>query len=335
MATYADPSPRHVEPYRVPALLQDIRLLDLLELSGSTVQASELLSLSQPTVSRRYRSLAQDFGLERDPRQRKLCRYGSTDAMRWLRMGCRAHRLEAGYARIGADLMHQPLLSGMDWLLPTPVRFRSIHDWAELIREGVIDAALVTGMEMRSTSKSTGIDLGGLRWIEISEVSLCLGIARQTQLLNRGGETPVLVPPRSTAPELYRALRATGCELRTASEACRNEKRWRTCLNKAHLAAPLYMEVPRAGSWAEELEVIALPIEIKAPLGLLLPQKEYTQGPVEKALQWIRRKQIVPKVHGPTEQARIERPDSGYSERSTDLSICAENQAPTQDCRRV
>ena len=72
MATHADPIPRQAEPYRVPALLQDIRLLDLLELSGSTVQASELLSLSQPTVSRRYRSLAQDFGLERDPRQRKL-----------------------------------------------------------------------------------------------------------------------------------------------------------------------------------------------------------------------------------------------------------------------
>ena len=335
MATHADPIPRQVEHYRVPALLQDIRLLDLLELSGSTVQASELLSLSQPTVSRRYRSLAQDFGLERDPRQRKLCRYGSTDAMRWLRMGCRAHRLEAGYARIGADLMHQPLLSGMDWLLPTPVRFRSIHDWAELIREGVIDAALVSGMEMRSTNKSTGIELGGLRWIEISEVSLCLGIARQMPLLNRGVETPVLVPPRSTAPELHRALRATGCELRTASEACRNERRWRTCLNNAHLAAPLYMEVPRAGSWAEELELIALPIEIKVPLGLLLPQKEYTHGPVERALQWISRKQIAPKAHRPTEQARIEHQDSGYSEKSTDLSICAKNQALTQDCRRV
>jgi hypothetical protein len=318
MATHADPIPRQAEPYRVPALLQDIRLLDLLELSGSTVQASELLSLSQPTVSRRYRSLAQDFGLERDPRQRKLCRYGSTDTMRWLRMGCRAHRLEAGYARIGADLMHQPLLSGMDWLLPTPVRFRSIHAWAELIREGVIDAALVSGMEIRSTSRSTGIDLGGLRWIEISEVSLCLGMARQAPLPSRVEETPVLVPPRSKSPELHRTLRAAGCDLRTASEACRCEKQWRDRLRKTHLAAPLYKEVPRAGSWAEELETIGLPITIKASLGLLLPHEEYAQDLVEKALRWIKIKQITPQAHRPTEQARIERQDSGYSEMSTD-----------------
>jgi hypothetical protein len=110
MAALIDPLTRPSEAYRIPELLQDIRLLDLLELSGSTVQASRLLSLSQPTVSRRYRLLAQDFGLQQAPRQLKRCCYGSTEAMRWLRLGCRAHRHAAGVARIGADLMHQPLL---------------------------------------------------------------------------------------------------------------------------------------------------------------------------------------------------------------------------------
>ena len=47
----AVPSPAH--RYRLPALLQDIRLLDLLELSGTTLEASRLLQLSQPTISRR------------------------------------------------------------------------------------------------------------------------------------------------------------------------------------------------------------------------------------------------------------------------------------------
>lgn len=109
MAAVPDAVPRSTRPYRVPDLLQDIRLLDLLELSGTTVQASALLNLSQPTVSRRYRLLAKDFGLQRHPRQLQGCRFGATEAMRLLRLGCRAHRLAAGVARIGADVLHQPL----------------------------------------------------------------------------------------------------------------------------------------------------------------------------------------------------------------------------------
>ena len=35
-------------PYRLPKLLEDIRLLDLLELCGTTVRTSRLMQLSQP-----------------------------------------------------------------------------------------------------------------------------------------------------------------------------------------------------------------------------------------------------------------------------------------------
>ena len=55
------PKPAH--RYRLPALLQDIRLLDLLEISGTTLEAGRVCGLSQPTVSRRSRLLADDFGL--------------------------------------------------------------------------------------------------------------------------------------------------------------------------------------------------------------------------------------------------------------------------------
>ncbi|MFN9568887.1 MAG: LysR family transcriptional regulator, partial [Cyanobacteriota bacterium] len=60
--------PSSASQYRLPEMLQDIRLLDLLELCGSTVQTGQLMNLSQPTVSRRYRSLAADFGLARKRR---------------------------------------------------------------------------------------------------------------------------------------------------------------------------------------------------------------------------------------------------------------------------
>jgi DNA-binding transcriptional LysR family regulator len=286
MATHADPIPRQAESYRLPALLQDIRLLDLLELSGSTVQASELLSLSQPTVSRRYRSLAQDFGLEPDPRQRKLCRYGSTDAMRWLRMGCRAHRLEAGFARIGADLMHQPLLSGMDWLLPTPVRFRSIHAWAELIREGVIDGALVSGLELRAVSSQ--LDLSDLQWVELGALPLVLSIPRSARL--QGSDwTAVLVPPRSTAPGLHRALRGQDLVLKATSNGCATKERWQQTAMVHGLATPAYHHLRCHGLSAcrAELRPPASPIHV--PIGALLPLGMAPVRLIQQTLQEARR----------------------------------------------
>lgn len=136
MASPRPPSLAQAHHYRLPELLHDIRLLDLLELCGTTVQASRLLQLSQPTISRRYRLLSEDFGLVRDRRQLWGCGYGTSAAMRLLRLGCRAHRLAAGVARIGSDLLHHPLLAGCPWLLPTPQRFRAAANWLELVRQG-------------------------------------------------------------------------------------------------------------------------------------------------------------------------------------------------------
>jgi DNA-binding transcriptional LysR family regulator len=116
------PKPAH--RYRLPALLQDIRLLDLLEISGTTLEAGRVCGLSQPTVSRRSRLLADDFNLQVSRRRQRGCRYGTSTAMRLLRLGCRAHRLSAGVARLGADVILQPLLAGCSWLLPAPPRFR-------------------------------------------------------------------------------------------------------------------------------------------------------------------------------------------------------------------
>jgi hypothetical protein len=48
MASPRPPSLAQAPHYRVPELLHDIRLLDLLELCGTTVQTSRLLQLSQP-----------------------------------------------------------------------------------------------------------------------------------------------------------------------------------------------------------------------------------------------------------------------------------------------
>lgn len=82
----------------------------------------------------------------RDRRQLWGCGYGTSASMRLLRLGCRAHRLAAGKARIGSDLLHHPLLAGCPWLLPTPQRFRAAAYWLELVRQGVLDGALISGL---------------------------------------------------------------------------------------------------------------------------------------------------------------------------------------------
>jgi hypothetical protein len=285
MAALICPLPRPAEAYRIPELLQDIRLLDLLELSGSTVQASRLLSLSQPTVSRRYRLLAQDFGLQQAPRQLKRCCYGSTEAMRWLRLGCRAHRLAAGVARIGADLMHQPLLNGLDGLLPVPPRFRSIHAWASLVREGVLDAALVSGLEIQAAGSQ--LDWSGLQWMELGNLPLALQINRVARSSN-AGLPPVLVPLRAIAPGLHRALRALDLQLSTAGNSCISAEQWQQRLATHSFAMPAY-QLPTSDQEIEhEHRHVLLPSCAQATVGALLPAQDEGCPVLSQALGLIK-----------------------------------------------
>ena len=285
MAALIDPLPRPSEAYRIPELLQDIRLLDLLELSGSTVQASRLLSLSQPTVSRRYRLLAQDFGLQQAPRQLMRCCYGSTEAMRWLRLGCRAHRLAAGVARIGADLMHQPLLEGISGLLPVPTRFRSIHAWAALVREGVLDAALVSGLEIQAAG--TQLDWSGLQWMELGNLPLALRIDRAARGSN-AGLPPVLVPLRAIAPGLHRTLRALDLQLSTAGNSCISAEQWLQRLATHSVAMPTYQPPTSDQTIKHEHRHVLLPGSAQATVGALLPKGDEGGGPLDHALRQIK-----------------------------------------------
>lgn len=274
MPPIPDAIPGISRAYRTPELLQDIRLLDLLELSGTTVHAGALLNLSQPTVSRRYNLLAQDFGLERLPGQANRCRYGSTEAMRWLRLGCRAHRLAAGVARLGADLMHQPLLAGMDWLLPSPPRFRPLESWLELVREGVLDGALVSALEW----DAAGLDgRGDLELLRLGAVSLSLAVAPATAASRLCAAPVVLVPEPAAAPGLRRSLAQLGLQLKTAGSICQGPEHWLERL-RSH---PLAMALPEleASGWWQPLQRLPLPAALQLPMVLLLPSS-WRQTPV-------------------------------------------------------
>jgi hypothetical protein len=216
----AAPVPLQAPHYRLPELLQDIRLLDLLELCGTAVQTSPLLQLSQLTISRRYRILAEDFGLVRDRRQLWGCGYGTSATMRLLRLGCRAHRLAAGVARLGSDLLHHPLLATCPWLLPTPQRFRAAANWLELVRQGVLDGALLSGLELE---EAPGINRQELELLPLGALPLALALCPEAPA-EQAAE--VLVPGRGMAPGLRRLLRELGMTLRSGGNSLQTPDDW-------------------------------------------------------------------------------------------------------------
>jgi hypothetical protein len=254
MASPRPPSLAQAHHYRLPELLHDIRLLDLLELCGTTVQTSRLLQLSQPTISRRYRILSEDFGLVRDRRQLWGCGYGTSAAMRLLRLGCRAHRLAAGVARIGSDLLHHPLLAGCPWLLPTPQRFRAAANWLELVRQGVLDGALISGLELE---EAEGLNHQELELLPLGELPLALAFCPKAPVLvgavpgrpaPRGRVAEVLVPDRGVAPGLRRLLRELGLPLRSGGNSLQTPDDWVGRIQGSPLA--LVVADREADTWA-------------------------------------------------------------------------------------
>ncbi len=285
-----EPLPSSAQHYRLPELLQDIRLLDLLELSGTTVQASALLSLSQPSVSRRYRALAKDFCLERDPRQRGGCCFGSSKAMRLLRLGCRAHRLACGVARIGGDLLHQPLLARFNWLLPSPSRFRAVESWLELVRQGVLDGALISGLELHATAP---LDVTDLDLLPVGELPLALAVHPTRQVDVHSSQPPVLVPHRGVAPGLQRALQRLGLSLQEASSSRSTPQTWLQKLQSRTLAIAANSAVLGPDGWGTGLQPLALPEPLVSPVVLVLPRRCSHQAVLEHTAKQLRAHQAL------------------------------------------
>jgi hypothetical protein len=127
-------------PYRIPACLRDLVMVDFLELTGTTTAAAQLLNLSQPSVSRRYRSLADDLGLERQIQRPFGRRYSDADWMSLLRRGVNRHRLSCGVLRIGGL---PSLIEGFRdcrWIQWVPLDRQANAHWPQLLELDLLDA---------------------------------------------------------------------------------------------------------------------------------------------------------------------------------------------------
>jgi hypothetical protein len=285
MAARSTSWPRQAHTYRLPELLTDIRLLDLLELSGSTHRASQVLELSQPSVSRRYRALAEDFELRAEEESPPGWRYGTNATMRLLRLSCRCHRLQAGVARLGADLLHHSLLDGLPWLLPAPLRFRPLRDWFELVRHGVLDGALVSELELE---RESALQEPELELHRLGPLPLSLARATAPDPSDGGAAITVLVPGEAIAPGLRALLNRQGMTLRIAGPGCATPEQWRDQLRRRGGAMPVGGRTGPAAGWAEHLEWRPLADGTVSPVWLALPRGSDSEPLLRHTLERLR-----------------------------------------------
>jgi hypothetical protein len=99
--------------------------------------------MHQSTVCRSLQLMQHQFKLEPRPGD-SVCRHGHNACLQYLRLAYREHRLMEGLLRIGSDLLHQSLLMGISGVQLVPPRFRSGEHWAELVRHGLLDGAIMS-----------------------------------------------------------------------------------------------------------------------------------------------------------------------------------------------
>lgn len=165
-------------------MLRDLVLVDMLELTGSTVATARLLNVSQPNVSRRYRRLARELGLARDPRQQPGRRYSDAAWMPLLRQGVNRHRLASGVLRLAGTTAAEPLIASMPWVHWVPLPPASLAHAEALLAHQLLDGLVLDG-DQAQTQTQGGDGLiplathnGPPLWLQCRPDPLVLAIAR-------------------------------------------------------------------------------------------------------------------------------------------------------------
>lgn len=129
--------------YQVPTLLRDLVLLDMLELTGSTVATAQLLHLSQPTVSRRARQVVKQLGLL--PRSGRVPgqRFTTPPWLQLLRQGVNRHRHDCGVLRLGGNPAIEAALDPLGWVEWVPLPTKQRQHWPTLLELELLDGLVV------------------------------------------------------------------------------------------------------------------------------------------------------------------------------------------------
>lgn len=129
--------------YRIPSVLRDLVMVDMLELTGSTTGAAALMQTSQPSISRRYRQLAEDLQLRFDRSQQPGQRYANNTWIRLLRRGVNHHRLACGVLRIGGSAEFCSVFREAHWAQWIDLGKQHLLHWHQLLTLELLDAVVL------------------------------------------------------------------------------------------------------------------------------------------------------------------------------------------------
>jgi hypothetical protein len=158
--------------YRIPPTLRDLVMLDLLELTGSTTATAELLTMSQPSVSRRYRSVACDLGLERQSDAPLGRRFADAPWIPFLRRGINHHRLSVGVLRVGSGRELEAVFSGVPWAQWIRLGRQQQEQWRTILTLELLDAIAVEEVPQLSDEEAASLALVELRCAQNDAVVL-------------------------------------------------------------------------------------------------------------------------------------------------------------------
>jgi hypothetical protein len=213
-------------------------VLDLLELTGSQIKAARALAMHQSTVCRSAALMGEQFRLQ--PRRgASVCRYGSNESLRLLRLAYRAHRLMGGQLRIATDPLHQALLAGMVSVQAVPPRIRPSQEWAQLLSQALIDGAIVSSwchprvLASERLPSWSGVITEPLGTLPLQLVSHTPATADATR------PRKVLLPRRNVTPLLHEALAWHGFQLEQQPISCQVVPSWLKRMHDRQLAMPL------------------------------------------------------------------------------------------------
>lgn len=294
---------RAASSYAPPTPLEDLHILDVLELTGSQAKAGAALAMHQSTVCRSLQLMRQQFRLvpEEGP---PVCRHGHNACLHHLRLAYREHRLMEGLLRIGTDPLHQHLLLEMAGVQQVPPRVRHGEHWAELVRHGLLDGAIVSSFCLQSTLQANQQpQWDGLAALALGELQLQL--VATTPKARR-----VLLPRRGAAGLLHQAVAWHGLTVEQQPAACQEPAAWIKRARDRELALLLCPQLLKP-SCLQTNGLAPLPEQpqLQEQLWLLLPVTVLHTSAARQALRLLRsqvaKAQTMQDLHGPRADPRF------------------------------
>jgi hypothetical protein len=282
--------------YAPPKALEDLHILDLLELAGSQARAGEALAMHQTTVCRSVRLMQLQLRLQ--PRRgAAVCRHGHNACLQHLRLAYREHRLMEGLLRIGTDVLHQGLLNALAGVQLVPPRVRSGEHWAQLVRHGLLDGAIVSSFCLETLPPSgEAPQWDGLAALPLGQLALQLAATTPST-------RQVLLPRKEATPLLHQAVAWHGLAVEQQPAACQEPAAWVKRARDRQLALPLCVQL-LGPQWMEAHGL--MPLADQPPLieqlWLMLPQGAVNTEAARPCLRRLRvgiaRAQTMQDLHG-------------------------------------